>query len=936
MQLTTNYQLKKQELTDKADITQISDNWDIIDSELFKRLETSGGEVTGDLKVSGELISEASLCGVIDVTKGTNPELQQSWEIGLYDFNGFEVPNNQLGAIQYTAFEDGSAQLSLLVNKYSDTASSLDSANGVIIKYEQDGGSRVNLTHNPIPTSNDTQIATTYWVNSKIATDKEYGLVKLANEDSFVKSNESASIISVPFFHQVNDLRRANTAYFVGDRVACAFNFHLFLECTQAGVTSDSALDTRSVKHGQVINDGSAQWTVRTKAKSVNDILADENGNISLSGGSGESTKLVKQPVISEPAENEQNVSLTPTITASAYFCLIPTETRAYREFQVAVNTGSFSEPVFSKQLNADSVQVIDDESEILLSEHVTYKCRCRDITLNGVQSDWSKTIAFTVGDRAEVVTPSVYCNDGAISVPETPTFTTSEFALSVNTTEDTHLCTTWILVDNDTQSEVWRVDRSSAYKTSLKLSKGILQPQTNYTIKAIHYGTLFGASQAGELEFRTADKFDHIETPTLTITGEPSSVGETPTISGSAFTVVSDGEVSDTHRSTDWMIVKDTTLAVTNAAAAALFLRNGLATLAENDLSLGGIPTLKLNEVVWQSIDDTANKTSITVPKGNLETSTTYTAYARYRGDTLGYSEYATKQFTTKDTFAYVVAPTFNGNGYITSLTSNTFTLGAFTVVDGNDTHESTDWELYENNSLIWSSYDDKSHLTSITINTTLSVSYSYTLKVRFKGTSLGYSTYASKSLTIEPVLKLLGKTITCELETVFYKQVNGSNGYSIGANRSSTSGALTGEPCTMTIKGLQKAIAEHVSTGYLNCSLISSNLGSFIFRSNASSSDLHVTRVSIKTTPNLSSNNQLVGSTSQNTGAIYSFGGANYAYYIFEAKLSGSIKIKGPSGSSINANISGSFGIYGKNHTAYNIGKNTTTKTITIRFNS
>lgn len=76
--------------------------------------------------------------------------------------------------------------------------------------------------------------------------------------------------------------RRMNTAYNVGDKVNCAFKFELFLECTQAGTTSEETLDTRNATHGQVITDGTVQWTVRTHIKSVNGVVAGANGDVEI------------------------------------------------------------------------------------------------------------------------------------------------------------------------------------------------------------------------------------------------------------------------------------------------------------------------------------------------------------------------------------------------------------------------------------------------------------------------------------------------------------------------------------------------------------------------------------------------------------------------------------------------------------------------------
>lgn len=69
MQSTTNYQLVKQELTDEADITQISGNWDKIDAEMKRlsdeKFDKSGGTIAGKTTISK---------GGLDVTGGTTTD----------------------------------------------------------------------------------------------------------------------------------------------------------------------------------------------------------------------------------------------------------------------------------------------------------------------------------------------------------------------------------------------------------------------------------------------------------------------------------------------------------------------------------------------------------------------------------------------------------------------------------------------------------------------------------------------------------------------------------------------------------------------------------------------------------------------------------------------------------------------------------------------
>lgn len=115
---------------------------------------------------------------------------------------------------------------------------------------------------------------------SDVATYDTYGLVRVADDTDVLSDDNDEAAITPAVYHEVSDFRHKSTAYKVGDKVECMFNFELFLECTQGGTTGSGALDTRNVTHGQVITDGTVKWTVRTHIKSVNNIVADASGNV--------------------------------------------------------------------------------------------------------------------------------------------------------------------------------------------------------------------------------------------------------------------------------------------------------------------------------------------------------------------------------------------------------------------------------------------------------------------------------------------------------------------------------------------------------------------------------------------------------------------------------------------------------------------------------
>ena len=117
-----------------------------------------------------------------------------------------------------------------------------------------------------------------------------------------------------------------------------------------------------------------------------------------------------------------------------------------------------------------------------------------------------------------------------------------------------------------------------------------------------------------------------YVQTPTLTVTGEPSDVPETPTLTTSAFSA---NGGSDTHASTDWEVRKTSD-----------------------------------NSLVYSSIASTTNKLTINVPAGLLLVSTAYTFRARHNGTTYGSSGWVEVAGTTKSAFYTYITQGSKGFG--------------------------------------------------------------------------------------------------------------------------------------------------------------------------------------------------------------------------------------------------------------------------------
>ena len=138
---------------------------------------------------------------------------------------------------------------------------------------------------------------------------------------------------------------------------------------------------------------------------------------------------------------------------------------------------------------------------------------------------------------------------------------------------------------------------------------------------------------------------------PTVTVTGAPSDVPGAPLIGTSAFQTVG---VSDTHASTTWRVRR-----VADGA------------------------------VVWESVNDTVNKTQITVPSGILQTNTQYLFEAIHNGATLGASAVGFIQATTKQQFAIII-------GLVQVATGGG--AGTYVRIDENFAPKTTDAAFFNN----------------------------------------------------------------------------------------------------------------------------------------------------------------------------------------------------------------------------------------------
>ena len=145
--------------------------------------------------------------------------------------------------------------------------------------------------------------------------------------------------------------------------------------------------------------------------------------------------------------------------------------------------------------------------------------------------------------------------------------------------------------------------------------------PLKNVYVKVVHGSDGHRSIESDTVMFTTPNIF--VQTPTITINGEPDEVAESPTITLSDFAVYNG---SDIHESSSYKITK---------------------------VSDGSL--------VHQSLNDETNLLTYTVPAGLLETDTDYVFEAWQTGETYGNSTAVSKTITTKETFKVVFGRIWN-----------------------------------------------------------------------------------------------------------------------------------------------------------------------------------------------------------------------------------------------------------------------------------
>ena len=312
----------------------------------------------------------------------------------------------------------------------------------------------------------------------------------------------------------------------------------------------------------------------------------------------------IATPTITSPIDEAIDVSIMPTIVSSAYSIIGSSETHLSTDWQVATDS-EFTAVVAESLGNTTNLTSWTVPSN--LTPNTIYYVRVRHKSAT-YTSSWSNTANFTTLN-VSVVTPTITAPIAeATDVLVTPTITTSNYSFVGGS--ETHISTDWEIA---TDSGFTNVVKSSLADTVNLTSwtPTALNDMTGYYVRARHKSVNYTSNWSASVHFTTVDVY--VQTPTLTVTGTPTDVPETPMLTTSAFSVFNG---SDTHTGTTFT-VKD-----------------------------GGT-------TVWTETKTTGDLLTTTVPAGTLEVSTEYTFEAFHTGVTYGNSGIVVNTATTKASFS-------------------------------------------------------------------------------------------------------------------------------------------------------------------------------------------------------------------------------------------------------------------------------------------
>lgn len=340
----------------------------------------------------------------------------------------------------------------------------------------------------------------------------------------------------------------------------------------------------------------------------------------------------IATPEITYPANAATGVDFEPDISATTFFTY-PDEydDQVSAQWQVATDS-NFNNIELDTGDDTDNLTAINLGAQgIRLQSATRYYVRVRYKGAS-LTSEWSDVSYFNTAliyvRQPRVISPP----DGEAGIVEQPTFQGDAF--SVYGASDTQVAADWRLLDASGNT-VWESLNDSENLTSITPPKGVLQEgETEYQVIVRYHGAEYGASVWSPANnFVTVDVFKNILQPTITSPADGAiDIPEQPIIETSAFQTFPAG--ADTHRASSWWFYD------------------------------------AVGNVIYESLQDTQNLTSITVPAGVLaEGQTVHRVAAQHHGNSLPSSDRTLEvAFTTEAQFIPTEPGAPFGGGYYVS----------------------------------------------------------------------------------------------------------------------------------------------------------------------------------------------------------------------------------------------------------------------------
>lgn len=254
----------------------------------------------------------------------------------------------------------------------------------------------------------------------------------------------------------------------------------------------------------------------------------------------------INTPSVASPVDTADGVSLSPTLTSSAFSVTGGSDTHQSTDWQIATDAG------FTNIVKSTAGDTVNKTSWSVtgLTPGLTYYVRVRYKGVVLPYSAWSVTSYFS----------TIHLNRPSISSPTTgatgliPSMTLTGSAFGVTGASDTHASSTWqIATDAGFTNIAIESVNSTTNKTSWTVN---LNLNTTYYARVRYTGTTYGASSwSPTVSFSTIADYSpntpNITSPTTGATNQ----GPTVSFTSSAFTMIGG---SATHTSSDWQIASD------------------------------------------------------------------------------------------------------------------------------------------------------------------------------------------------------------------------------------------------------------------------------------------------------------------------------------------------------------------------------------------